>query len=102
MPSDALGGFLRCANGLSSAALRVPKTPAPPKTFASVGEFLNAALTFRFKFPIFSRKGEAKTVGAAAVDATEPGFARSESPNNRFPPNRLASSNPAAAEKILS
>ena len=92
---------MRCANGLSSAALRVPKTPAPPKTFASVGEFLNAALTFRFKFPIFSRKGEPKAVGAvgaAAVDATEPGFARSESPNNRFPPNRLASSNPAAAE----
>ena len=96
-PTSASARFFRCANGLSSAEAFVPpNTPAPPNTLASTGEFLNAALTFKaFKFnapmsPPF--QGDAK----GPVEGVERFSDRSSDAG--WPPNRLASSNPAAAE----
>mmetsp|Transcript_11920 Transcript_11920/g.51114 ORF Transcript_11920/g.51114 Transcript_11920/m.51114 type:complete len:216 (-) Transcript_11920:809-1456(-) len=94
--------FLRCANGLSSAEEEEfvpPNTPAPPNTLASVGEFLNAALTFKafiaFNAPMSPPfQGDPK----APVEGVERFSFAHRSSFSGAPPNRLASSNPAAAE----
>mmetsp|Transcript_9337 Transcript_9337/g.39237 ORF Transcript_9337/g.39237 Transcript_9337/m.39237 type:complete len:213 (-) Transcript_9337:3772-4410(-) len=98
--SASFARFLRCANGLSSAEEFVPpNTPAPPNTLASVGEFLNAALTFKALIAVDAPmsppfQGDAK----APVEGVERFSFAHRSSFSGAPPNRLASSNPAAAE----